>query len=320
MIQVSDFSARPNCPACGASGREIFHRPYSDDLLRISLTNFYGVVGKLDYETLDGATYAVAECTGCRSYFQSQIPSDVLLGRLYEEWIDPEMARIRFHKGQPAYRSFLLAKEAMLSVAQLKPDAPRTALDYGCGWGEWSLITKGFGMESWATELSPSRRANAQQLAIRTVDEDELPDAYFGLINLDQVLEHMPNPEQCLRKLAEKLHPDGILRVAVPTAWRVANALKNFDREIARPGLGDLNAIAPLEHLNAFSQAGIVQLAAKVGLERVRPTWASLAQTTVFPSGWLAKIKAVLLPFYLRGRFTTQLYFRTKPAQTAELR
>ena len=35
----------------------------------------------------------------------------------------------------------------------------------------------------------------------------------------------------------------------------------------------------------------------------------------------IAKIKAALLPFYLRGRFTNQLYFRHKSVDsTAELK
>lgn len=310
------FLSRAHCPACGTLGKEVFRRPYSDQAIRAALMDFYAQVGALDYASIVDAKYSVAACPGCRSYFQSEIPADPLLGRLYEEWIDPESARARFHENRAPFRSFLLAKEVLLSLSQLKPGAPRTALDYGCGWGEWSVMTKGFGLESWGTELSPTRRDNAAGLGIRVVEEDNLPTSYFGLINLDQVLEHVPAPQECLQSLAKRLHPDGVLRLAVPTPWRVGRALKNFDREILRPSLGDLNAIAPLEHLNAFSQAGLLTLAASVGLQRIRPNWSDMIQATVFSPGVLSKIKAVLLPFYLRSRFTNQLYFRLKPAQS----
>jgi len=301
---------RSNCPACGAPGVALFSRAYADDKLRSALTAFYAQVGGLDYSVLSGATYSVASCPQCGSLFQTSIPSDAVLALLYEDWIDPEKARLRFHHGQPFQHYLGLSQAVALNRSLVAPDAPRTSLDYGCGWGEWSRMAQAFGHEAWGTELSPSRREHAQRMGIRIVAEADLPEDYFALINADQVLEHLPDPGACLRLLAKRLHPAGVLRLAVPNAWRVAAALKNFDHEIARPRLGRINAIAPLEHLNAFTQTGLLRLAADAGLERVRPRLKLVRATSFVQTGVLAKIKASLLPFYLRGSHSTQLYFR----------
>lgn len=313
-MNMPSFQTRACCPACGAEGRPVFKRPLAEAKLRAALTAFYAKVGALDYSPLEHADYAVSQCPSCFTWFQTQVPSNHILGRLYEEWIDPEKARLRFHHDTPPYQSLHIAREVMLALALTGRNAARVSLDYGCGWGEWGRMTQAFGWETWGTELSRTRCEHAEKVGIRIVDEADLPGRHFGLINLDQVLEHMPNPSACIGLLATKLHPHGILRLAVPNARRVAGALKNFDRELFRPRLGGLNAIAPLEHLNAFTQTGLLRLAANAGLVRVRPPWRTLLSTTFFPPGGRAKTKTLLRPFYLRSQQTTQLYFRLASA------
>lgn len=306
----SDFVDRPHCPACGTTGRAAFSTPYANPALKSALLDFYAKVGGLDYPAIERATYEVARCPECSTWFQTRIPSDSILAKLYEEWIDPEKARLRFHHHHSPHQSLRLACEVALALSLARASAPRTALDYGCGWGEWSRMTQAFGSESWGTELSATRRAHAEKSGVRVEADADLPDRYFGLVNLDQVLEHVPDPLSTLRLLAAKLHPDGILRLAVPNAWRVARALKYFDRELARPRLGGLNAIAPLEHLNAFTNAGLLRLAARCGLAPVRPAIRPLLATLVLPPGLTSTAKALLKPLYLRSRHCTQLYFR----------
>jgi SAM-dependent methyltransferase len=286
----------------------VFARGFSDPALRAALVDFYARVGGLDYAALEAASYAVSRCPRCGSHFQAWIPDDDLLHRLYEEWIDPSLAFERFHASKPAYASLGTAREVALCLA-LAPTAPRVALDYGCGWGEWSLMVRAFGLVPWGTELSASRREHAASHGVKVADESALPGGAFGLVNADQVLEHVPDPATTMRLLAGTLHPQGILRIAVPNGLRVAGALRHFDREIARPALGRVNAIAPLEHLNAFTQAGLMFLAQQAGLERVRPPWSSLLSTTLLPPTLRSKVHALLRGPYLRSRFTTTLYF-----------
>jgi transcription elongation factor Elf1 len=308
---ITAFTPRSACPVCGAASyTSIFTRPYAEPRLRAALTNFYTQVGGLDYSVLLDADYSLARCGNCGLVFQVNVPNDTLLGRLYEEWIDPQQAYARFHYNPPPHRRAELKREVTIAISFLSLSAPRLALDYGCGWGEWSQMTQTCGFEAWGTELSATRRAHAEKSGIRIEVDDQLPNHAFSLINLDQVLEHVPHPRETLALLASKLHPRGVLRVAVPNGLRVAHALRHFDRELTLPRLGGINPVAPLEHLNCFTFNPLIRLAQSCGLQRVRPSWAILMQSLVFPPGCGPRLKALLRPFYLRSRLTTQLYFR----------
>jgi SAM-dependent methyltransferase len=287
----------------------IFSRAYEEPRLRAALTAFYAEVGGLDYSVLLDAEYALARCAGCGLVFQVHVPDDALLARLYEEWISPGKAFARYHSDLPPLHYVGLASEVHLAATLIQPAAPRLALDYGCGWGEWARMTQAFGFEAWGTELSPTRRQHAARSGIRVVADAALPTAAFGLINLDQVLEHLPAPRETLSLLVDKLHPGGVIRIAVPNGLRVAHALRHFDRELTRPRLGGLNPVAPLEHLNCFTHRSLIHLARTCGLRRTLPLTRSLWSAWVFPPRWKGRLKQIFRPMLLRSNHTTQAYF-----------
>jgi len=305
------FITRPTCPACGGgNATTIFSRPYADTTLRAALEKFYAEVGGLEYEALLGADYVVHACPGCGLYFQRDVPDDYLLGQLYEKWISPQRAYERFHAHPPPSRHLEIARDVFISLSLVRRrEGALRALDYGCGWGEWSRMTQAYGMESWGTELSATRRDACLRAGIRVVPENELPAGGFDLINADQVFEHLPSPADTLQLLKQKLRAGGVLRLAVPNAWRVASHLKRFDRELSRPRLGGMNALAPLEHLNGFTTRSLVRMAADQGLKRLNPPWRVLGGAWLLPPGLRAKLKAVVRPFYLRSNRSTQLWF-----------
>lgn len=309
------FRSRPACPACGAAPAvTLFARPYDEPRLRAALERFYAEVGRIDCAALAGAEFVVQRCPRCTLVFQRDVPDDTLLARLYEEWIDPEKTRRRHTAADPA-RRLEIAHDVHLALRLVTP-LPGTplALDHGCGWGEWGVMVRAFGSESWGTELSASRQAHCRAQGLRIATEDELPDAAFHLINSDQVLEHVPDPRATLALLARKLHRDGILRLSVPRGRGAERALRRFDAELGRPRLGALNAIAPLEHLNCFTHRSLVALAASVGLRAVVPPWRALMSAFALPSGLKRQARALLRPFYLRSRHTTLVHFRAAAA------
>ena len=309
---TSSFTTRKTCPACGAGACvRIFARPYAEPRLRAALTAFYAEVGGLDYSVLLDAEYVLARCADCGLVFQVHVPDDALLARLYEEWISPDKAFDRHHRHVLPHRHRELAREVKVAASLAATGAPQRALDYGCGWGEWSRAIQALGCEAWGTELSPARRAHVERSGVQVVTDAELPDQSFGLINIDQVLEHVPRPAETIRLLSRKLHPGGVLCVAVPNGLRVRDAIRHFDRELEKPRLGRLNPVAPLEHLNCFATRSLLQLAGGCGLRRVTPSWRVLLADFVMPPGSAARLKSLLRPFYLRSRIATQLYFRS---------
>lgn len=312
------FLTRSACPVCeGRSARTLLARPYAESRLRAALENFYRDVGGLDYEALLGAEYILLLCPDCGLAYQRDVPDDLLLGRLYEEWISPEKAFARFHATVSPVREVEIAREVALSLALVpQPSAPPRVLDYGCGWGEWGRAALAAGAETWGTELSATRRAACERLGLRVVADTELPDACFDLISADQVFEHLPAPRATLALLAAKLRPGGVIRLAVPNARDIASVVPDFDREVVRPRLGRLNPVAPLEHLNGFTTAALIRLASSCGLVRRIPSWSALLSTLRWPPGARAKAKQVALLWHLRGAHPTQLWFERAPGRS----
>ena len=311
------FVTRKTCPGCSSRGlRTIFSRPYAEARLRSALEQFYAEVGRLDYDALLGADYIVQACADCGLHFQRDVPDDFLLAELYEKWISPERAYARFHAHVSRTRELEITRQVSLSLALANPmAAPPQVLDYGCGWGEWSRAAKSLGAETWGTELSASRRAACERQGVKVVDDEELPPTAFDVINADQVFEHLPSPAKTLGFLATTLRPGGVIRIAVPNGWRISKKLNSFDRELQAPRLGGLNPIAPLEHLNCFTTTSLMRMAAQCGLMRLRPGWNELWRAFVWPPGLRARIKQVVLPFYLRSQWSTELWFVAAPVK-----
>ncbi len=305
------FRRRLECPACaGSRPRSLLIRRYDEPSLRAALENFYATVGQLDYACLHGATYELQRCEDCHLVYQQFVPDEFILGTLYEEWINPQKAFARYHVTVTPVRRLQIARDVGLSLSLVAAkEKPIRALDYGCGWGEWAIMMAAFGVDSWGTELSPTRRDYCAERGIRLVADANLPEGGFDFINADQVFEHLPDPRGTLQMLTRVLGRNGVMRIAVPNGWRIERRLPDFDRELMAPRLGRVNPVAPLEHLNCFRTRSLVALATGCGLRRVVPSWRLLQSTFHLPSGWRARAKAMVRPFYLRSAWSTQLYF-----------
>lgn len=94
-------------------------------------------------------------------------------------------------------------------------------LDIGCGNGSflsaWSRLIPGWSL--CGTEVSEKYKAQIESIPgverLFTCDISEVPGT-FDVISLIHVLEHIPYPVAFLKRLRQKLKPDGLLFVEVP--------------------------------------------------------------------------------------------------------
>ena len=68
-------------------------------------------------------------------------------------------------------------------------------------------MAKGFGCESYGTELSEERIKYASSNGIKVIAWNEIPKHSFNFINTEQVFEHIPNPLDTLIYLKDALKP-----------------------------------------------------------------------------------------------------------------
>ena len=143
---------------------------------------------------------------------------------------------------------------------------PESLLDVGCGEG---VLT-----QRWALALAPRRvvgidlddpllaaewaRHAAPNLTYIPQRADQLPfaEGEFDLVTAIEVLEHVPDPERTFAEMARCAERHVLVSVPREPLWRAVNLARGaYWRELGNtPG-----------HLNHFSKAAIVALAARHG-------------------------------------------------------
>ena len=135
---------------------------------------------------------------------------------------------------------------------QYAATAGMAVLDYGCGSGVSLLELRELGAEAYGLEADPNVRQVVDALKLRihigSIDDDPFPGVRFDLIVLNQVLEHIPQPDRLLAKLAPRLKPSGHIVLAFPNSaslyarsfkrdwinWHVPYHLHHFNPRSAR--------------------------------------------------------------------------------------
>lgn len=112
----------------------------------------------------------------------------------------------------------------------LPKDANRI-IDIGCGNGAFGkVILENREAEVWGIELMPEEAAQASEALFKVFSgpvEDHLEslsDDYFDVAYCNDVLEHLADPYEVLKRLKSKLKPGGVIISSIPNI-RYHNAL-----------------------------------------------------------------------------------------------
>lgn len=265
------FEQRTACPVCGCrQTKVVYSAPFTAPPISTYLEEFYSRQGKIEFEYLENRDYILDECQSCSLIFQRLVPNDALMMKLYEEWIDPEKSySLRLQRQDAQYYAYL-ANSIQTVVEYLgKLPVDLEFLDFGMGWGHWCLMAQAFGCAVVGAELSPARIDHAMELGIEVIAWDNLPQRQFDLIHAEQVLEHLPDPLGTIRYLATALKPHGLIELVVPNAWNAKQKLATGDWSAPSGSRNSLVTVAPLEHINCFTERSLLKLARLASLEPV---------------------------------------------------
>ncbi|MDC0185810.1 class I SAM-dependent methyltransferase [Gammaproteobacteria bacterium] len=102
---------------------------------------------------------------------------------------------------------------------------------------------------------NPSLLPNFEQADLLTyLDSKKEEIKAFDLINLDNVLEHVIDPIDLLRKLKNHMSSDAVLRIEIP------NDFSPFQSLLTNMGCIEENWVLPPEHLNYFNSSSLKSL------------------------------------------------------------
>jgi 2-polyprenyl-3-methyl-5-hydroxy-6-metoxy-1,4-benzoquinol methylase len=103
------------------------------------------------------------------------------------------------------------------------PDSAKRILELGCARGAFSLLIKQRqSAEVWGVELNPEAAAIAATRLDKVITGDifqvleGLPEHYFDCVICNDILEHLPAPENILVNLKKHLAPAGVVVASIP--------------------------------------------------------------------------------------------------------
>ncbi len=217
--------------------------------------------------------YPISRCDGCSLVYVSRIPK-VDKGKVIGEYYSGEAEEIE--AGRLRYQdvsNFLLDE-----IAKVNPKKGKL-LDVGCGYGFFLLKARENGWRVFGTELS--------DVAVGYMrDKQDLPDVWFAdlsddflpvekvdVINMTNVLEHVPSPAKTLRDCGNLLETGGVLLVRVPN-MDFSRMKQLFIPLIKILGLGkggELSYLAtePPIHLTGFTSRTLRKYFEKTGFRTI---------------------------------------------------
>jgi SAM-dependent methyltransferase len=214
-------------------------------------------------------SFPLVKCARCGFVYAQLLPPQEFLHTLYDDVIDLEAARsYSFGAESMGARMDYLAQLLPMLVGRSGQGA--TVLDFGCGFGptlDLLALVKdlcAYGFETSAARVRELRTRHQDRILDNPAQVDAA--ASYDAIVVDNVLEHVPEPQACLRWLSRLCVPGGVVHIGVPDV-NAARMARITEEHRAGRALGmDIN---PWEHLNYFDVDRLDGMARRCGFEPV---------------------------------------------------
>jgi 2-polyprenyl-3-methyl-5-hydroxy-6-metoxy-1,4-benzoquinol methylase len=220
--------------------------------------------------------YDVIACAVCGFRHVVPLPDPGELERAYrEKYYTEEKPAFLAHAGEDQEWAELAQKDRLESFERLLPLPRRRLLDIGCGPGFFLKTAAERGWQVLGIEPSKQAAAHARSLGIDIVEgffNAETADQLgrFDAVHLNNVLEHVPDPADVVKRARGLLSAGGLLCLNVPNDFTPFQA--SARASLALPEWW----VAPPHHLNYFDFQSLIHLVTSSG-------FAVREKTTSFP-------------------------------------
>jgi SAM-dependent methyltransferase len=222
----------------------------------------------------------IIDCFACGFRHVLPLPDPGSLEREYrEKYYSEEKPNFISHAGEDQTWFELAQNDRLEIFERLLPAARRRMLDIGCGPGFFLKTAIARGWNAHGIEPSAIAAEHARNLGAivtegffnaETAAAPEFKNAGFDVINLTNVLEHVPDAAQTLKRAVSLLQRGGVLCVGVPNDFSLFQIAARNASQI------DDWWLAPPHHLNYFDFDSLEAAVTRLGL--------TLAErTTSFP-------------------------------------
>jgi 2-polyprenyl-3-methyl-5-hydroxy-6-metoxy-1,4-benzoquinol methylase len=198
--------------------------------------------------------FELRRCRSCGTFFTARLPA----AEESKDYAD------YYNAANLQERPLVRARLAEV-VAALDPYRRANRwLDVGCGAGTLMRAAADAGWQVEGTEVSEGAagavRAARFDVHVGDLSAIDLPTAGFDVVSLVEVLEHVPDPDALLARVAELVRPGGAVYVTTPNG-----------RGISGRALRERwSVVAPPEHLQLFSVPGLRSLLSRSGFEATK--------------------------------------------------
>lgn len=179
----------------------------------------------------DGSSLSTVLCRTCGLARTDPMPSEQQLAAYYRDEYRSDYKGVTIPKTKHVLRAARLARHRLALLAPLLPPGS-SLLDLGAGGGEFVHLAGKAGFR--ARGIEPN--AGYANYASQTLGLGIVPGTWqsyhadagsLGAVTLFHVLEHLPDPLACLRRLHLWLQHDGVLVVEVPHLLPAAGNPRN---------------------------------------------------------------------------------------------
>jgi len=224
MVQVLE------CPICGNQNLQTFLR-------------------SKDY-TATYESFNILKCNSCDLLVTSPKPPEDEIERYYqsENYISHTATAKNLTDRLYLFARKFTLKQKLFLVSKHSPR--KKLLDYGCGTGDFLKLASNKNWETFGVEPSTIPGAHHKTKIVKSLTE--ITENDFSAITLWHVLEHIPNLNETLRALRDKLDKTGTIFIAVPN-------FKSFDAAYYNESWAGYDVPRHLWHFSAKSMTKLLK-------------------------------------------------------------